>query len=216
MKTSRNGMAFILAEEAIVLSAYQDSAKVWTIGAGHTAAAGPPTPKAGMTITLAEALDLFRRDLERFEAGVLKAVKAPLKQHEFDALVSFHYNTGAISTGSVDDKLNRGDRAGAMATLTAYNKAGGRTLQGLVDRRARERALFERGDYGSRAIAVYDRYPGTAKSVSPSSLPWPAEAPPAASVPSPVSSHPAKLTAALTALVAAIGGVIAVLQGWGQ
>lgn len=216
MRTSRNGMAFILAEEAIVLSAYLDNAKVWTIGAGHTAAAGPPAPKAGMTITLSEALALFARDLARFEAGVLKAVKAPLKQHEFDALVSFHYNTGAISTGTVDDKLNRGDRAGAMTTLTAYNKAGGSVLKGLVDRRARERALFERGEYGSRAVAVYDRYPGTARRVMPDALPWPAEAPPAASLPVPVSQHPATLIAALTALAAAVAGVIAALQGWGQ
>lgn len=216
MRTSRNGMAFILAEEAIVLSAYLDSAKVWTIGAGHTAAAGPPAPKAGMTITLPEALDLFARDLARFEAGVLKAVKVPLKQHEFDALVSFHYNTGAISTGSVDDRLNRGDRSGAMAVLEQYSKAGGKVLTGLVERRRRERALFERGDYGSRAIAVYDRYPGTARRVMPDALPWPAEAPPAASEGRGAHTPAATLIAALTALAAAVAGVIAALQGWGQ
>lgn len=167
----------LLAEEGIVLRAYQCSAGVWTIGAGHTAQAGPPVPKKGMTISLEEAMLLFRRDLEPYERQVLRAVKVPLKQHEFDALVLFHFNTGAIHSGSVDDKLNRGDVEGAMATFRQYVKAGGKTSTGLKNRRAREEAMFRRGEYFERAILLEDMN-GRRRNVMPASLPWPDNAPP--------------------------------------
>jgi lysozyme len=177
MKLSRKGAMALLAEEGIVLRAYQCSADVWTIGAGHTAAAGPPEPKKGMTITLEEALMLFRRDVEPFETQVLRAIKVPLKQHEFDALVLFHFNTGAIRSGSVDDKLNRGDRKGAMATFNQYVNVDGQRNIGLVNRRARETAMFERAEYFERAIMLEDLH-GRRRNVMPASLPWPDDIPP--------------------------------------
>ena len=61
------------------------------------------------------ALRLFRADLARYEAGVLRAVTVPLAPHEFDALVSFHYNTGAIARAALTRALNAGDRAAARA-----------------------------------------------------------------------------------------------------
>ena len=178
MKTSQAGLAFILAEEAIVLSSYRDARGVWTIGAGHTENAGGLEPGPDVSVTLAEALAMFETDIARFEAGVNRAVTVPLQQHEFDALVSFHYNTGAISTGTVDDKLNRGDRAAAMATLNQYIKGGGKTIAGLVARRAREKQLFETGEYFPRAVPVYSRWPGTPDMTAPERLPWAGRAAP--------------------------------------
>lgn len=75
MKTSVRGICAMLAEEAIVLSAYNDGTGTMTIGAGHTAAAGPPVPRSGLTITLTEAINIFRTDLAKFEAQVQAAVR---------------------------------------------------------------------------------------------------------------------------------------------
>lgn len=189
MKTSRNGVLFIMAEEAIVLSSYRDSGGVWTIGSGHTATAGPPVPKPGLEITLEEALTIKARDLGKFEAGVLRAVDMiRLKQHEFDALVSFHYNTGAIQKGSVDDKLEAGRIADAMATLKSYRKDNGKVIAGLEARRAREAALFQTGDYALRPIRLYQTYPGKFRLLSPADIAWPAE--PRVQPPSPVPPPP--------------------------
>jgi hypothetical protein len=57
-------------------------------------------------------------DLAKFERRVAAAVKRALRQHEFDALVSFDFNTGAIASGTVDDKLARGDIEAALATCS--------------------------------------------------------------------------------------------------
>ena len=138
MKTSLKGILAIINEEALVLSTYRDAGGVLTIGVGHTAAAGGMAPKPGGRITIEQAIALLAADLAKFERRVSAAVKRSLAQHEFDALVSFDFNTGAVERGTVDDKLAQGDIAGAMATLQQYDKAGGRKLAGL-DRRARQR-----------------------------------------------------------------------------
>jgi len=177
MKLSKKGAMSLIAEEAISLGAYQDSAGVWTIGVGHTAAAGWPFPKAGMTMTLPDVIKLLRADLDKFETGVSKAIKVPLAQNEFDALVLFHFNTGAISSGSVDDKLNAGDRAGALNTMLQYRKAGGKVLDGLEKRRAREVAMFSKGEYFPRAVAFYERFPQGHKALDPINIPWPDDVP---------------------------------------
>lgn len=147
MRTSADGRAFIGRHEGLRLTAYRDAAGVWTIGYGHTAAAGPPSPAAGMTITAGEADAILGRDLSRFEAAVTRLVTVPLSQGEFDALVSFAFNVGegALGRSTLLKKLNAGDRAGAAAEFGRWNKAGGRVLAGLTRRRAEERAMFERG-----------------------------------------------------------------------
>jgi len=171
MKTSLNGILAIINEEALVLSTYRDAAGVLTIGVGHTAAAGGLAPKRGGRITIEQAIALLAADLVKFERRVLAAVKCSLKQHEFDALVSFDFNTGAIAGGTVDDKLARGDIAGAMATLQQYERAGGKKLAGLDRRRDSEEAMFRHGTYPeTNAIKVYDTWPGKLRLVPVSSL----------------------------------------------
>src|SRR5687768_9681292 len=122
MKVSRKGLIAIVSHEALVLKTYPDSKGIPTIGVGHTAAAGAPKPVAGLTLTVEEALDLFAKDIAKYERGVNAAVKVPLKQHEFDALVSFHFNTGKIASASFVKKLNAGDRAGAIKGFMDWNK----------------------------------------------------------------------------------------------
>ncbi len=142
---------------------------MWTIGYGHTAAAGPPVPAAGMTITAGEADAILARDLSRFEAAVARLVTVPLSQGEFDALVSFAFNVGegALGRSTLLKKLNAGDRAGAAAEFGRWNKAGGRVLAGLTRRRAEERAMFERDEVAEEQGRVATRPVPTAVPVVP-------------------------------------------------
>lgn len=147
MKTSDRGIALIKAHEGLRLEAYPDPAHGWsvpTVGYGHTSAAGPPKVERGMKITEAGADAILRQDLAKFEKYVTDAVKVPLSQNEFDALVSFTFNLGPgnLRSSTLLRKLNAGDRAGAADEFGKWVKAGGRTLPGLVKRREAERALF--------------------------------------------------------------------------
>ncbi|WP_234833900.1 glycoside hydrolase family protein (plasmid) [Sinorhizobium meliloti] len=65
-----------------------------TIGTGHTAAAEAPIPRSGLTISLAGAVNILRNDLIKTERQVEDAVRTVLSQHQFDALVSWQFNTG--------------------------------------------------------------------------------------------------------------------------
>lgn len=185
MKVSDKGIAEILSHEAIVPSPYRDSVGVWTIGVGHTAAAGKPNPQTmenGVELPIPELIDLFRRDLVKYEDGVNKAVTVPLKQHEFDALVSFHFNTGAIGRASFVKKLNAGDRAGAAAGMLEWKKPAE-----IIKRRTAEMKLFRDGKYSNDGkVSIYpaDRFGkvqwGSGRRVSVASLiakPEPAPAP---------------------------------------
>lgn len=169
---SRAGAGATLGHEAIFLEAYQDPVGVWTIGGGHTEAAGGLKPRPGLIITLQQAMELFQADMAKYEAGVDRAITTPLAQHEVDGLVSFHFNTGAIKAGSVDDKWNAGDRAGAMRTLRSYVNAKGKRLPGLVTRREEEAAMITSGRYPARKILVKDRRASQGRLVSVDQLPW--------------------------------------------
>jgi GH24 family phage-related lysozyme (muramidase) len=185
-QVSKRGAAFGAAHEAVYLYAYPDpgtNGDPWTCGIGHTSRAGPPTVKRGDRWSLDKCFQVYGIDIgSRFAPGVRKAIKVPLKQHEFDALTSFHLNTGAVGTGSVDDKLNRGDRAGAIATWRQYNKAGGRVMKGLVTRRGEETELFLTGRYPSRKILLRESPTAPIRYILPENIPW-SDVPAAAPVP---------------------------------
>lgn len=144
MKTSTAGREAVARREGCVLKAYQDSVGVWTIGVGHTSAAGAPKVVKGMRITATEADEILSRDLALFESAVNKAVAVPLNQNEFDALVSLAFNIGsnAFRKSTLVRKLNAGDRQGAADQFLVWNKAGGKVLKGLVNRRHDERRQF--------------------------------------------------------------------------
>lgn len=155
MKMSTEGLMALIGHEGIVLSRYKDSVGVWTIGVGHTAAAGYPDPRSYVgSLTVGEALGLLRQDIVKYEAGVNAAVKVPLKQHEFDALVSFHYNTGAIGKASFVKKLNADDRAGALKGIMDWRKP-----PEIIGRRTAERDLFKTGIYPTPSATVYPATP---------------------------------------------------------
>jgi len=154
MKTSALGTSFIAAHEGVVLKAYPDPATggdPWTIGVGHTSLAGLPMVVPGMTITRGQAFEILARDLGTFEVAVRTAVRVPLTQNEFDALVSFTFNVGGgnLRRSTLLRKLNAGDKAGAAAESMKWNKAGKppSVMAGLTRRRAEEKSLFLHGDY---------------------------------------------------------------------
>lgn len=83
-------------------------------------------------------------DLKRFEQAVSRAVQVPLSQNQFDALVSLAYNIGinAFQNSTLLKRLNTLDYIAAAQQFDVWIKAGGKTVQGLVNRRAVEKDLF--------------------------------------------------------------------------
>jgi len=144
MNTSRLGLDFIIAREALKTTAYRDGGGVWTIGVGHTAMAGPPVPKAGMTITVYDAKEIFARDLVQYEQGVSKAIKRAPNQSQFDAMVSLCFNIGVkgFTGSSVVRNFNAGNLVAAASAFLLWNKDNGKVIPGLVTRRRLEMALF--------------------------------------------------------------------------
>lgn len=140
MRISQKGIDLIKHFEGLELAAYRDSVGVLTIGYGHTGA----DVKPGMEISTAEAERLLKDDLARFEMGVMDLVKVPLKQGQFDALVSFAFNLGLgnLKSSTLLRKLNAGDASGASYELQRWVYAGKEKLAGLVRRRETERVLF--------------------------------------------------------------------------
>lgn len=131
--------------EGLRLKAYQDSVGVWTIGYGTTAAAGVGIePKAGMTITQAQAEHYLQAAVEKFAAQIAPKITRPANPNEFGAMVSLAYNIGpgAFAKSSVLKRFNAGDTAGAAEAFKMWNKAGGKVLAGLVRRREAEAKLF--------------------------------------------------------------------------
>ncbi|MEL6398144.1 MAG: lysozyme [Cyanobacteria bacterium P01_A01_bin.70] len=146
---SSDGLTLVKHFEGRELQAYQDSVGVWTIGYGHTSAAGPPTVYAGQTISEAEAESILQKDLELFENGVRDLVTVPINGDQFSALVSFSFNLGlgALGGSTLLRKLNSGDYQGAANEFPRWVNAGGQPLPGLVRRRDAEQALFLSQDY---------------------------------------------------------------------
>lgn len=111
----------------------------WTIGWGSTGADVKPN-----TIwTKAQCDERFEKEIQHYAAAVAKAIgNAPTTQNQFDALVSFHYNTGAIAKATLTKKHKAGDFAGAKAEFARWNKNAGKVMKGLVRRRAAEAELY--------------------------------------------------------------------------
>lgn len=149
MRTSDDGIELIKQFEGVRLLAYRDSVGVWTIGYGHTAAAGSPAPTSGMRISDQDAEEILRRDLGKFERGVEGLVKVELQQHQFDALVSFAFNVGLGNLGqsTLLKKVNAQNFDQVPAEFLKWNKAGGKELPGLTRRRHAEAAIFASVDH---------------------------------------------------------------------
>lgn len=145
MKTSDNGRRFIESWEGLFLHTYNDGVGVATIGYGHTTAAGPPHVYYGMVITKEQADQILAADLHSVEVDVNRLVNRPLNQSQFDALVSFHFNTGALGRSNVLRAVNADLLSQVPGDLNMWCHGGGRVLLGLVRRRRAEGVMFEKG-----------------------------------------------------------------------
>lgn len=162
MRMSDHGRKLLTVREGLRLKAYRDSVGIWTIGIGHTAAAGKPFPAPGMTITAQECDQILIRDLARFEREIGNAVKVPLAQHEFDALVSICFNVGPrFAQSTCIRRLNAGDRRGAAEAIMLWRKP-----PEIIGRRRAEQAQFRTPYVGAAARPAADPAPA-AKPVAP-------------------------------------------------
>jgi len=140
MKISQEGLALIKKFEGCELKAYHCAAGVPTIGYGSTHGVS-----MDMEITQEEADELLMEDVAKFEEAVTRAVKVPLEQNQYDAIVSWTFNLGPsnLSSSTMLRVLNEEKYDEVPAQIKRWNKAGGKTLQGLIRRRDAEALLFE-------------------------------------------------------------------------
>lgn len=135
-----------------MIEAYPDpgtGGRPWTIGWGSTRDGLYGFVRRDTVWTQQECDDRFVDDLKRvYEPQVVRALGDAIdgtSQAQFDALVSFHYNTGAISRATLTMKHKAGDFEGAAREFRRWNKAGGRAMKGLTRRRAAEEKLYRSG-----------------------------------------------------------------------
>lgn len=131
-----------------LVEAYPDpgtGGKPWTIGWGATGAG----ITRGTVWTQEQCDARLEADLVRYADDVAAAIgDAPTTQNQFDALVSFHYNTGAIARATLTRKHCAGDFDGTAQEFARWKKAGGKVLKGLTNRRAAEAELYRSGTSG--------------------------------------------------------------------
>jgi lysozyme len=145
MKTSQQGIDLIKNFESFRSRPYLDMNNVPTIGYGSTRLEnGSRVTMANPEISLSRADSLLRLDVSKIEAHILKVVKVPLNQGQFDALVSFVYNLGpsAFDNSTLLKKLNASDYSGASAEFSKWDHDDGKVVIGLERRRLAEQALF--------------------------------------------------------------------------
>lgn len=117
---------------------------VWAIGYGHTSS----TVREGDTCTEAQAEAYLIADLNSASDRIAALVTyTPLTQGQYDALVSFAFNTKwmAFKNSTLLKKVNAGDMVGAAAEFDRWIYAAGKVLDGLKRRREAEKLLFAGG-----------------------------------------------------------------------
>lgn len=134
---------FVGKWEGLRTTAYRDIVGVWTICYGHTRTVIP-----GETRTVAECNALLAEELLEYREGLhryftTQTINRRLTPERDTAYTSLAFNVGIAGAGrsTATRRLNAGNIAGGCEALTWWNKAGGRVVRGLVNRRAEERAL---------------------------------------------------------------------------
>lgn len=138
------GFNFIKQQEGLVLHPYKDQVGIWTIGYGSTYYEnGNHVADGDPSITIERARELFNNTSVQYSHAVAYWTKPVLKQNQFDALFSLCYNIGTSGfRGSTLLKIINGQPGDLRKAWYAWNKAGDRVLQDLVDRRKAEYNLY--------------------------------------------------------------------------
>ena len=129
-------MAFLLLWEGNEYEVYNDIVGIPTVCMGITG----KDVVSGKTYSPEECEKLNREAVLTHGEEFLKCVNVPLAQHQYDAFASWTFNVGARAAcrSTLVKKLNAGDYQGACFELLKWNKAGGREIQGLTNRRKAE------------------------------------------------------------------------------
>ncbi len=154
MKTSKQGLIELANYEALSNTLYLDSGGVRTIGIGMTVSEIPDIREWSWDrrIETDECVRMYQRSLIKYENAVNKAIKPGIEitQAQFDALVSITYNigTGGMAGSTFMKRVNAGaSPSSVVAAMQAWNKDNGRTIRGLVNRRAAEGRVYMTGKY---------------------------------------------------------------------
>ena len=154
MKLDEKGYQFIREFEGWSSKPYLDSVGVPTIGFGNTFYPnGAKVTMKDKTISLSQGIGLHKFVADMFAKEVTTLLKQPVNQNRFNALVSFAYNLGSdidadsIPEGLGDSTLLRKVNANPNDPTIAnefmkWNKADGKVLKGLTNRREAEVKLY--------------------------------------------------------------------------
>lgn len=144
MKISNEGKNLIKYFEGCKLEAYLDAVSTPTIAYGRTKGV-----TMGDTCTQEQAEAWLDEELVEYENYVNEAVKVPLTQNQFDALVSWTYNLGPsnLNNSTMLKVLNSSSYDDVPTQIKRWNRAGGKVLDGLVRRREAEALLFKGEDW---------------------------------------------------------------------
>lgn len=147
MQVSNAGIELIKSFEGFRANAYPDpksGGDPWTVGYGTTKFPSGRPVKKGDYVTPAQAEMYLRDDVKKFANSVDALVTVPLKQCQYDALVSFVYNLGATNfrKSTLLKKLNAKDYKGAADEFLRWVSPGSSVEAGLRRRRTAERAMF--------------------------------------------------------------------------
>ena len=137
MKASQACLDLIKSFEGLRTESYLDACGLPTIGYGHTDGV-----ELGQTIDAEEAERLLAHDVEQFEAAVNAAVRVPLTQGQFDAVVAWAFNCRGWRASTLVRLVNAGNFRDAAAEFPKWCHAGQKVLPGLVRRRTAELQLF--------------------------------------------------------------------------
>ena len=137
----------IKLSEELRLVGYKDSGGVPTIGWGHTGIVDGKPVRVGMKITRAKAQELFEQDTAIAGDAVMRAVKVKLDDYQYGALTSWTLNigVGAMQKSTLVKKLNKGDYDSVPREFMKWVNDNGKRIPGLVNRRARDAALWAKG-----------------------------------------------------------------------
>lgn len=122
---------------------YKDSAGLPTVGIGHLITS---SDKFTYPLTNEKIMEIFRKDIKRFENSVNSAVKTTINQNQFEALVCFCYNIGegAFAQSTLLKLINLSKFTEAAEQFGRWKYAGGQVIKGLSIRRDKEKTLFLR------------------------------------------------------------------------
>lgn len=111
---------------------------VWTVCHGETKGV-----EAGDYYTDAQCREMLQKEIVAYERGLDRCLKADVPTDMKIALVSWTYNigVGAACRSTLVRKANAGDLVGACNELPRWNKAGGKSIRGLTNRRMSERDM---------------------------------------------------------------------------